>query len=94
MPTYEFRCKECKTVFEKYIPLSEFDEPQKCECGGDSNRLFPRSFSFINKTGENRPIDSIIGADAERRWNIVHQRKEKRKKEKLKEKLKNGKTKT
>ena len=84
MPTYEYRCNECKTVFEKYVPLSDFEQPQHCDCGGDSKRLFPSSFSFINKTGENRPIDSIVGADAERRWDIVHRRKEKRQKENIK----------
>lgn len=94
MPTYEYRCNKCEEVFEKYIQLSDFDNPQQCVCGGDTNRLFPSSFSFINKTGENRPIDSIIGADAEKRWDIVHARKNKRLKKDLKTKVKKQNEKT
>jgi putative FmdB family regulatory protein len=89
MPNYEFRCKNCQAVFERFLPLAEYDNPQKCECGGDSNKLISKC-SFIN-TGPNRPIDSVIGADAEKRWETVYKRKnEKQRKrvKKIKEKLK------
>lgn len=86
MPTYEYRCKECKIKFERFLTLSEFDKPQICECGSETQKLIS-SVSFIN-TGENRPIDSIIGADAEKKWEIVHKRKDDRLKKKLKSKIK------
>jgi len=91
MPTYEYRCNKCNTVFEKFLQLDKYDEPQNCDCGGTSNKLISKC-SFIN-TGPNRPIDSVVGADAEKRWETVYKRKnEKQKKQlkKLKEKIKTG----
>jgi len=37
MPTYEYKCpnKKCKVdEFERFLPIAEYDSPQKCEkCG-------------------------------------------------------------
>jgi putative FmdB family regulatory protein len=30
MPTYDYRCPECATVEEIFLPLARFDEPQGC----------------------------------------------------------------
>lgn len=37
MPTYEYKCpnKKCKTdEFERFLPIAEYDSPQKCEACG------------------------------------------------------------
>ena len=40
---YNFRCKKCDVVFEKEIPIAEYDKKkkeQKCEnCGGVLDRV-------------------------------------------------------
>lgn len=33
MPTYEFRCRECDTVFELRRPMSESSAPATCPAG-------------------------------------------------------------
>ena len=33
MPTYEFRCKSCDTVFETQRPMSQSDAPALCPGG-------------------------------------------------------------
>ncbi|HEX7094650.1 MAG TPA: zinc ribbon domain-containing protein [Acidimicrobiales bacterium] len=33
MPTYEFRCRECDTVFEERRPMSESSAPATCPAG-------------------------------------------------------------
>ena len=32
MPTYSYEC-ECGKEFDKNVPMSEYKEPQACECG-------------------------------------------------------------
>lgn len=34
MPMYDFACDECGAVFERQVPLAEFDDPQPCEACG------------------------------------------------------------
>ena len=38
MPTYEFTCGSCETHFERVLPMSQYDSPQTCECGGPGKR--------------------------------------------------------
>jgi len=79
MPIYEYRCKECSNKFERMLEVSEFKSPQSCDCGGESTRLISM-FSFVDETSPNRPIDCVVGKDAEKRWGIVHDRKANRQK--------------
>jgi putative FmdB family regulatory protein len=40
MPVYEYQCKECKKVFEKNVPMSEYKNDQPCpDCQGDAERV-------------------------------------------------------
>lgn len=40
MPTYEYECKKCKVEFERFLPIAEYDSPQKCEtCGTVGKKL-------------------------------------------------------
>jgi len=83
MPTYVYKCNSCSSSFERYLPLAEYDTPQLCDCGGESKKLIS-SFFYIDKTSANRNIDSIVGADAEKRWEKVYERKNKREKSRKK----------
>jgi putative FmdB family regulatory protein len=38
MPTYEYFCPE-HGHFERFLPFSEWNVPQKCECGLESRKL-------------------------------------------------------
>jgi putative FmdB family regulatory protein len=38
MPLYDFKCGEGHK-FERFVPLSDFASPQRCECGAPSQRL-------------------------------------------------------
>lgn len=37
MPTYEYECQKGHH-FERVLPVSRYDEPQKCECGASSTK--------------------------------------------------------
>ena len=41
MPTYDFICDSCDTVFEKNIPLKDYDTKGKQSCPkcGDTNKV-------------------------------------------------------
>tara|TARA_R110000824_G_scaffold111593_1_gene260207 strand:+ start:1529 stop:1915 length:387 start_codon:yes stop_codon:yes gene_type:complete len=30
MPTYEYRCEECQSEFDKVLPMARYNEPQEC----------------------------------------------------------------
>ena len=39
MPLYEYKCNQCKSNFEKFLPLKKYDYPQNCpDCGGISKK--------------------------------------------------------
>lgn len=39
MPLYEYKCNQCKSNFEKFLPLKKYDSPQNCpDCGGKSRK--------------------------------------------------------
>jgi len=38
MPTYIYQCSDCKTVYEKILPMSKAEWTDKCECGSVANR--------------------------------------------------------
>lgn len=37
MPTYDYECKDCKEVFEKFLSIKKSEEPQECEKCGSTN---------------------------------------------------------
>lgn len=49
MPTYEYKCKKCGNIFEKFQSITE--EPiKKCKiCGGEVYRLISKNGNFILK---------------------------------------------
>ena len=51
MPTYEYKCKKCGEIFEKFQSITE--EPiKKCiSCNGEVYRLISKNANFILKGG-------------------------------------------
>jgi len=49
MPTYEYKCKKCGNIFEKFQSITE-DPIKKCKsCGGEVYRLISKNGNFILK---------------------------------------------
>ena len=41
MPSYEYRCRTCETVFEKTRPMAEASDPASCPAGHpDTAKIF------------------------------------------------------
>ena len=60
MPTYEFRCRTCETVFEERRPMSEASAPAVCPSGHpDAVKLL----SVFASTGGRQPSSSVSSAD-------------------------------
>ena len=57
MPTYDFGCPKCG-VFERYLPMDRYDEPQVCDCGEPSKKILSTP-NFLKKREVNyqSPID-------------------------------------
>ena len=52
MPTYEFRCRECAQVFEKFMRMSAKNPPLSCAfCGSHSVDRVVLSSTFQLKGG-------------------------------------------
>ena len=49
MPTYEYKCKKCGNIFEKFQSITE-DPIKKCKsCDGEAYRLISKNGNFILK---------------------------------------------
>ena len=74
MPLFEFECKNCSVgIFEKLVDADK-KETDCPNCGKLCLRVIS-SFSVGIKS-QYQNIDRIIGADAERKWEIIHKRQE------------------
>jgi putative FmdB family regulatory protein len=82
MPLYEFECDVCGLEFEELLPVDS-NNPECSNCHGTTHK-FLSSFSSVVKGSSHRTIDHVIGADAEKRWEKVYARKDKRAKERQK----------
>lgn len=77
MPIYDFTCKDCGYEFEALIDYSDAN-PHCIKCKGKTSRNITRIAMAIVKGSEHRPLDCIVGADSEKKWNFINKRKEKR----------------
>lgn len=87
MPLYEYKCEHCNMRFEKYFSKIHEKKEEKClSCGKMAGRLMS-SFSFKFNESKKIPkeIDKVVGSDAEKRWMLYEERKNK--KEKLRKEL-------
>lgn len=69
MPRYDFACEACGEVFERSVPVSEFDKPQPCEqCGAPGCQRLLSAVGFVLK-GNSWPGKNlkIAGQMADRR---------------------------
>jgi len=73
MPIYDFKCKSCGFVFEDFLKNSEEPNSSCTKCNCETERLIS-NFCGIVPGSENRTLDCVIGADAERRWNHIHEK--------------------
>jgi putative FmdB family regulatory protein len=64
MPIYEYRCANCRAVFEKLRPMSQADAPTVCsQCGSSDTSRAISLFSAISRggNGESRAISGASG---------------------------------
>lgn len=59
MPTYSYKCEECKNVFDELHQMKDSDKKQSCpECGGMASRYYAHTTSHFVFT--DAPGASII----------------------------------
>lgn len=56
MPLYDFKCTDGHG-FERFLPLSEYDTPQKCECGADAVKQLSAPMVLGDLPGYTSPVD-------------------------------------
>lgn len=85
MPLYVYKCEVCSHEFEGLVPYPKRDDPTQCpKCGKGSKRVEATTFGIAVKGGPSgtltspKEIDRAVGADAERRWNYIETRRNKR----------------
>lgn len=58
MPVYEYECKTCVVIFQRYRKISEYEEESTCpECG----RELGRKFSFSTKRSFEPHYNTAVG---------------------------------
>jgi putative FmdB family regulatory protein len=50
MPIFEYECQECGKITE-VLEMSEADQPDKCECGGELKKLISQGSFILTGTG-------------------------------------------
>lgn len=77
MPLYEFECKTCGFEFEE-LSNKNSENLVKCKkCGKDTKKKMS-SFSSVVVRSPNESIDVKIGKAAYKRWEMHHERQNKR----------------
>lgn len=45
MPTYDYECPQCGASFDRVLPISQYNDPQTCECGTVATKIIsPTNF--------------------------------------------------
>jgi putative FmdB family regulatory protein len=85
MPLYVYKCEGCGHEFEDLVSYPKRDDPKACtKCGKGSKRLEVTIFAMSAKPASGttlvspNEIDRAVGADAEKRWNWLETRRNKR----------------
>lgn len=77
MPLYEYNCKSCGFEFEE-LSNKKNENNVKCrKCGKDAEKKVSR-FSSVVEGSPNESIDVKIGRAANKRWEMHHERQNKR----------------
>ena len=68
MPLYEWKCPKCG-VFERYLPVEKYQEPQVCECGEPSKKILSLPTIFVKQDCHyESPIDGRPITNYRERW--------------------------
>ena len=85
MPLYEYLCEGCNHKFEEIVSYPKRDDEMPCpKCKGASERVVISSFSISTKSDVGatlvspKEIDKKVGEDADKRWQYLEGRKNKR----------------
>jgi len=72
---YEFKCHNCDLVLEHLCPMGEQPSYKKCpKCGKHCEQVY--GSAVLTSGMSQAPLDVVIGRDAEKRWNRIHERQE------------------
>ena len=63
MPTYEYKCRECGHLFDKFQQMKEKPLTECPECGGALQRLLSGGAGVIMKGGSVTPSRPSCGRD-------------------------------
>ena len=79
MPLYEYVCKSCSYEFEELVNISTEDSEVVCKnCGSSVERKMSSFASVIAGGTTNETVDMSIGREAEKRWQMHHDKQSKR----------------
>jgi putative FmdB family regulatory protein len=73
MPLYEFCCSKCSYEFEDLLPLNS-ENPTCPKCNSQTNKKISHVLGIV-KGSTNRLMDCVIGAESEKKWKALEQRK-------------------
>src|SRR5574337_1166419 len=77
MACYEYQCTACGVVTEHICPISERPDSVKCpRCGSPAEQVILSAPGVLTGGMSQAPLDVVIGRDAEKRWDRIHQRQE------------------
>lgn len=81
MPIYKYVCSDCSLKFEEIVKFEDSDSISCPQCKGFSERQFPDSVSVKTTLDPKRDtivspkeIDKVIGADADKKREIIEKR--------------------
>jgi len=58
VPLYEYQCN-CGNGEDRFLPYSQFDQPQTCECGEVMEHKMSRSSFVMKQTGSGMALDTL-----------------------------------
>lgn len=79
MPLYDFICKSCGFEFEQFRKMDE-ENPGCLKCKTKTEKKIMPVYGRVTGS-EHRPLDCIVGADSEKRWQGIEKRNNRRKNE-------------
>jgi hypothetical protein len=72
MPVYEYKCED-NHIFDRYLPLDRYNEPQICECGKGSKKVLTGLYVQPDMEAYKSPIDgSYVGSRSQHRKHMKH----------------------
>jgi putative FmdB family regulatory protein len=79
MPTYDYHCQSCGVYHELVCSISQRKDEIECpRCRGVAEQVILTAPAVATSSMSNVTQDVAIGRDAEKRWERIHAKKEKR----------------